>query len=554
MAALPPPAIGMVVPPAGPPPPMAPFSVIDAMVECGVDNVVQWNGETAAERIAEGIFGNDYETMMSTTMEEVVDLLKSYKDLTVANGRIVLQPHVHKRIKAFVQWTRDQIRMGLDPADTLFPVVDTNIYLKNYANHKKFVDNATANQKATEPQIFTKNIMWDDWNQTFRHYVGNIPGHNGVPLSYVIRENPIPDPTPMGSLLANYVAMAPLDGEAFVHDDLRLLGLINKYIVGNDVAEGAVKACNTTTSGRDAYLALKVQYEGEGMMQDKVLRAEHQIETLFYNGNEKGMSWDKFERELGKAYAIIDNEAGRVVFDDTQKIRKLQKRLEKCAFLAPHRAAISSRLIEIPVTLTFKQAMQYYRNAVRTHYPAGSNSRNYTSVDRRGISEVNQRGRGNGRGGNGGGGRGRGGRNQGRQDRRHNANNNRYHRDMEQVTLTNGKKINYHPAFRFTDEELALFPEELKTKMRQQRAEYRRRNGGNGNNGGNRTDRELAEIRSTLASLVQQRNVTAVPDAISTNNQTQVSQVSVATGRGRNAQRQRRQQESRSGNDSDRSS
>ena len=532
---------------------MAPFSVVDAMVECGVDNVNQWNGETAAERIAEGIFGNDYETVMSITMEEVIELLKNYKDLTVANGRIVLQPHVNKRIKAFVQWTRDQIRMGLDPADELFPVIDTNVYLKHYADHKKFLDNATATQKATEPQLFTKNIMWDDWNQTFRHYVGNIPGHSGVPLTYVIRENPNPDPTPMGNLLANYVAMAPLSGEAFEHDDLRLLGLINKYIVGNDVAEGAVKACNTTTSGRDAYIALKIHYEGEGMMQDKVLRAEYQIENLFYSGNEgqKGMSWEKFERELGKAYAIIDNDAGRVVYDDAQKIRKLQKRLDKCAFLAPHRAAIQSKLIDTPMTLTFKQAIQYYRNAVRAQYPTGSNNRNYTSVDRRGISETNSRGRGGGRGGNGGGGRGRGGRNQGRQDRRHNANNNRYHRDMEQVTLTNGRKINYHPAFRFTDEELALFPEELKTKMRQQRAEYRRRNGGGGNNGGNRTDRELAEIRTTLASLVQQQSAAPVPDAISTNQQTQVSQVSVATGRGRNAQRRRRQQESRSGNDSD---
>ena len=75
MAALPPPAIGLVVPLAGPPPPMAPFLVVDAMVACGVYNVIQWNGKTAAERIAEGIFGNDYETVTSTTMEEVVDLL-----------------------------------------------------------------------------------------------------------------------------------------------------------------------------------------------------------------------------------------------------------------------------------------------------------------------------------------------------------------------------------------------------------------------------------------------------------------------------------------------
>lgn len=115
---------------------------------------------------------------------------------------------------------------------------------------------------------------------------------------------------------------------------------------------------------------------------------------------------------------------------------------------------------------------------------------------------------------------------------------NRYHRDMEQITLTNGQRINYHPSFRFTDDGLALFTEEQKTKMQRQRAEWNRRNGrngGNNNNGGNQTQRELAEIGSTLASLVQRQG--SVPDAISTNQQNLVSQVSVGlTGRGRNAQ------------------
>ena len=256
------------------------------------------------------------------------------------------------------------------------------------------------------------------------------------------------------------------------------------------------------------------------------------------------MNWDKFERELGKAYAIVDNASGRIVYDDLQKIRKLQKRVDKCSFLSQHRAAIAARLIDVPMTLTFKQAMQYYRNAVRAQYPSGTNNRNYTTVDRRGVSETNTRGRGGGRGGNGGGGRGRGNRNQGRQDRRNNGNNNRYHRDMEQVTLTDGRRINYHPSFRFTAEEIGLFSEELKARMRQQRAEWRRRNGGGnggGNQQGNRTDRELAEIRTTLASLVQQQTVD-VPDAVSTNQQTQISQVSVGTtGRGRNAQRRQRE-------------
>lgn len=529
------------------------------MAACGLINVNP-HGPSQAERVAEGLFGNSFETAMSVTIEDINRDLKDYSELTVAEGRIRMLPETKKKIKAFVQWVRDEIRMGRDPSIIPFPVGQFTMYFKRLADHKKFLDNASDIQKATEPQAFTKSILWDDWDQTFRHYLGNVPGHNGVPLKYIIRDDPNPDPTPQSNFLDEYVNMAPLFGEAYEHDSLRVLGLINKYIVGNVDAEGAVKACATENDGRAAYLALKSHYEGEGVLQTKVIRAEKALETLFYQGEDgRGMKWDQFETELNHCYAIINRERGFEMYSESQKIRKLQTRIRP-AFLAQNVAVIDARLCEQPMTLTFKGAMAIYRAAVQKAYPVGI-IRGRTTTTRAGIAETN-RGRGGGRGGHGGGGRGRGGRNQGRQDRRHNGNGgnnnnrgrNRYHRDMEQITLTNGQRINYHPSFRFTDEELALFTEEQKTRMQRQRAEWNRRNGRNGNNnngGGNQTQRELAEIRSTLASLVQRQG--SIPDAVSTNQQTQVSQVSQgSTGRGRNAQQRRRQQQvSRSGNDSD---
>ena len=66
----------------------AAFTVLDAIIACGVDNAIQHNGNTAAERIATDIFNDDFQTCMDKDLKELDDDLKSYSTLTVAQGQI----------------------------------------------------------------------------------------------------------------------------------------------------------------------------------------------------------------------------------------------------------------------------------------------------------------------------------------------------------------------------------------------------------------------------------------------------------------------------------
>ena len=194
--------------------------------------------------------------------------------------------------------------------------------LKRMKTHERWVEKSG---NVPEPKEFTKDVKWDDWEIIFVDYLGLIPGRNGVPLKYVVRDNENPDPTPHQDFLEEYVRMAPLNGDAFNEDSKEVLGLLNKFIVGNDQAEGAVKPLNTTTDGRGAFLAVKHEFEGQGLMMNRLTLAEKTIDTLFYKSETQFRHWKKFKSELINAYALVDKLSGAQRYDDDAKLRKLQQ-------------------------------------------------------------------------------------------------------------------------------------------------------------------------------------------------------------------------------------
>jgi hypothetical protein len=49
--------------------------------------------------------------------------------------------------------------------------------------------------KAANPGKFKDERKWPEWEPAFINYLSTIPGVNGVPLSYVVREPVTPDLT-----------------------------------------------------------------------------------------------------------------------------------------------------------------------------------------------------------------------------------------------------------------------------------------------------------------------------------------------------------------------
>ena len=185
--------------------------VLEAMIAIGIDNVALFEGQTQAERIAKGIFEDDFESCIDKTDSEIDDNLKMWSNLTLANGQIRLQPVQRKRLKAFSQWVKDKLRQGIDPANEAFDPNMTQELIRRSKTHAAFVEKAKTLSDVAKPDTFSDKTNWMDWKPTFMNYLKHIPGRRGVPLSYVIRS---PGYTAVeGDMLDEYIENALHSGQ-----------------------------------------------------------------------------------------------------------------------------------------------------------------------------------------------------------------------------------------------------------------------------------------------------------------------------------------------------
>ena len=260
------------------------FTVYDTMIAAGVNDTDNFNGQSSAERFAKDLFNNNFEDCMDKTFKDLGDDLKSFSTLTMAQGQIRLLPRIRKRIQAFIQWTRDEIRLGRDPSNTEFPVAATANLIRRYNTHAQFVKKAETLMSQAKPAQFTKEVKWMDWKQSFLNYLHIIPGRDGHPLKYICGSNDASDPSPNEDFLDDYIAMAPLTGEAFNIDAGEVFTLLVNFIAGNETAEAKIQSHVASTDGREAFKALVDHYEGVGLHSVDILKADEVIDFLFYSG------------------------------------------------------------------------------------------------------------------------------------------------------------------------------------------------------------------------------------------------------------------------------
>ena len=376
-----------------------------AITACGVNDAAQWNGQTKAERIAFDIFDDKFEMAMDKTMEEIDADFKSYSELPTNQGQIRLTPGTKTKIRAFIQWSKDQIRMGLDPTLQAFPVGDTANLIRRYKTHNAFLKKSKTLAESAKPEKFTTTTKWTNWAPTLQNYLRCIPGRDGIPLNYIIRNQDQADYTPNPDFLDDYVATAKLEGEAYAIDAADVHTIIVNLIAGNEDAEARIQAFDNESDGRKDYIAMKEHYEGIGIHAVDITKAERIIEKDFYGGEKKPhMWWAEFEKRLTWAFNTMRKVEGREVFSNEMKLRKLLSKV-KADFLATTKAAIEVRLAEIPMTMTYEVAIATFRNTVNNQFPPEMTTNQRV---RRNINEVNQRGgRGRGRWNGRGPGRGR---------------------------------------------------------------------------------------------------------------------------------------------------
>jgi hypothetical protein len=96
------------------------------------------------------------------------------------------------------------------------------VTFRRYKTHEKYQTDSKTLSEAAKPEKFKETIKWEDWKPTFLNYIRAIPGRDGVPLKYICRDSDAADPTPNEDFLDDYVAMEPLDGNAYAIDSVQV--------------------------------------------------------------------------------------------------------------------------------------------------------------------------------------------------------------------------------------------------------------------------------------------------------------------------------------------
>eukprot|EP00978_Attheya_sp_CCMP212_P043130 scaffold275854_cov51-Attheya_sp.AAC.4 len=140
--------------------PIPAFDVHQAMTACGINDVDLFDGDTVAARMAFDMFNNSFHSCMDKTFDEVDQDFKSYSSLTVAQGQIRLSPGIRTRVKVFIQWTRDELRLGRNPSNPPFPAQMTADYIRRYKTHLKFSRDQMTMADAAKPTKFEDPMKW----------------------------------------------------------------------------------------------------------------------------------------------------------------------------------------------------------------------------------------------------------------------------------------------------------------------------------------------------------------------------------------------------------
>lgn len=344
----------------------------------------------------------DYEDFRHLVEKDIRDMAEEFAKRTVANGRMTFGLGRTKKLIGLIHWIQDCFRTNDAPDHTAFDEQALAEAQSRAHVRKSDIDLVDTNAKAADPGKFKDERKWHEWELAFGNYLSVIPGVNGIPLSYVIREETEPqEGEEYISFTERMISRAPHTGPYYLADSRRVHNLITGYLQG-ELTEGWIRPIARYQDGRRDMLALRHHYAGEGNSTRRIAEAKRIQSTLHYK-SERALPFHKFLDSLQRMFTIYFDE--KEPLTERAKVDELLSKVQHPALTA----AIAQLRYEANTgNLTFEVAANHLTAAV-------SQTPDYLMARKVSSTNTSNRDGGSGRsGGRGGGGRfgnsGRGGR------------------------------------------------------------------------------------------------------------------------------------------------
>ena len=152
---------------------------------------------------------------------------------------------------------------------------------------------------------FTDGANKKVWFETIKSHLQVMIGDSGMPLSYVLREDPALPAVDPGFGLPDFeqdVASRGRHDGHFWRGDNRLVWLLIKKLTEGTNAWSCVQEFARTNNGRGAYFALVNTYMGPDIQRILLKRAEATLSTAVYDGRSKSWTWTKHVSRYREAF------------------------------------------------------------------------------------------------------------------------------------------------------------------------------------------------------------------------------------------------------------
>jgi len=309
-----------------------------------VNTILGWMGfDTAAKRatVADEAGLLNLTSFRDLDRQGVGELASCLRKRTPNNTRLHLSKGKQDMLVKTAHWVSDFLRVSLEPE---IPTNDDDeqdqelfeaalMLAQSRAEARKYLrDNTKTLSEAAEPNKLKDEKDWYTFVDQFYTYLSAIPGVNGIPLAYIVREKDDPDHETEwedDQFNEQMIACAPLQRAAFITDAQSVHLLIWTFIESEELTS-IIKPLKRRKNGRMDYSSLRNYMMGPGNVSRRVGNAKLVRANLHYK-NERAMKFTVFLTKLRHVYQVYEEE-GRPVPEE-EKVEELLEKI-KAPFLS----------------------------------------------------------------------------------------------------------------------------------------------------------------------------------------------------------------------------
>ena len=172
------------------------IDILGNTVKIGGISVVVLERVTNCKTIVKRDFHNGITDLFDLEESDIEDLVKCYESKRDSSERIAFGLTTTRRLKSLIRWVQDCRRRGMNVDTSNVTLEHVNQSLIIAHERKIFHDEKEGNVGIAKTGKFMKEKDWTKWQTSFVNYISIILGQIGIPLSYIVRFQHLPNYQP----------------------------------------------------------------------------------------------------------------------------------------------------------------------------------------------------------------------------------------------------------------------------------------------------------------------------------------------------------------------